>query len=401
MNSSAATTNTQKTLVFCNSTIAWGGGEKWHLDAAMAMAERGFRVFLLCHPQGKLYAKAQSVSGIAVLPLSIGRLSFLNPLQGWQLESFFRREGVSAVVMNLPQDMKCVAPAARRAGVEHVIYRRGSALPVKNSALNRRLYGRILTGLIVNSQATRAATLQNNPSLIAEDRITLLPNGMDIELFDAGMQKNCAPLLPGDTPPLVLGTAGRLNRQKAQHLFLYLGKTLLEQGVNCRLVLAGTGELEGELRGLAARLGLEGHVVFTGFLDDLAPFWQAVDIFVLTSLWEGFGFVLLEAMLARKPIVAFGTSNIPELVRHGDNGLLFPLPGAQASVSDAQAPVSGSLASGPDMAPMAGGILRLARSPGMRQQMGEAGRAFAVGHFDQKVCMDRLEALLGSVKTDL
>ena len=388
MNNPDAANNTPKTLVFCNSTIAWGGGEKWHLDAACAMAARGFRVFLLCHPHGELFKKAQSVPSITVLPLSIGRLSFLNPLQGWQLEKFFRREGVSAVVMNLPQDMKCVAPAAKKAGVEQVIYRRGSALPVKNSALNRRLYGRTLTGLIVNSLATRDATLQNNPSLIAEDRITLLPNGMDIELFDAKMRNCQEPLLPGEKPPLVLGTAGRLNRQKAQHLFLHLGKTLLEQGVNCRLVLAGTGELEEELRSLAARLGLEGHVVFTGFLDDLAPFWQIVDIFVLTSLWEGFGFVLLEAMLARKPIVAFGISNIPELVRHGDNGLLFPLPDALASASNTQAR--------PDMAPMASGIATLARSPEMRRQMGEAGRVFAVEHFDQRVCMDRLEALLGS-----
>ena len=376
MNSPAVS---KKTLVFCNSTLAWGGGEKWHLDAACAMLERGYRVFLLCHPDGELFKKALKVTELEVRPLAIGRLSFLNPLQGWQLERFFRREEVFAVVMNLPQDMKCAAPAAKMAGVRHIIYRRGSALPVKNSFLNRYLYGQILTGLIVNSLATRAATLQNNPALIAEERITVLPNGMDMERFDSGMQNTGVSLPAEDNPPLVLGTAGRLNRQKAQYLFLHLGKTLLEQGVNCRLVLAGTGELEEELRSLATRLGLEKHVVFTGFLDDLSPFWQQIDIFVLTSLWEGFGFVLLESMLARKPVVAFDTSNIPELVRHGDNGLLYPLPEPLAA---------------PDMTPMAGGIATLAGSPELRKQMGEAGRAFAVGHFDQKMCMDKLEALL-------
>ena len=342
------------------------------------MAGRGHRVFLLCHPDGVLFKKAEKVQNITAIPLAIGRLSFLNPMSGWRLERFFHQEGVDALVMNLPQDMKCAAPSAKRAGVRHIIYRRGSALPVKNSAMNRLLYGRILTGLIVNSRATLEATLRNNRNLIPEERITLLPNGLDIARFDQALEAGGATLLPGKQHPLVLGTAGRLNRQKAQHLFLHLGNILREGGLDCHLVLAGTGELEGKLRELARRLGLEGHVTFTGFLDDLSPFWRTVDIFVLPSLWEGFGFVLLEAMLARKPVVAFGISNIPELVQHGHNGLLFPLTDVAT----------------PDMTPMAEGVATLARDTGLCSRMGEAGREFAVSHFDQEGCMDRLELLL-------
>ncbi len=157
----------------------------------------------------------------------------------------------------------------------------------------------------------------------------------------------------GISRPLILGNAGRLNVQKGQHLFLQLGALLIhEKHCDVRLVLAGGGEREQELRDLAVRLGIADRVLFTGFLEDLSPFWKAIDMFVLTSLWEGFGYVLLEAMLAQKPLLAFAVSNIPELIRQGDNGLLFPLPPDAArreETSDA-------------LRPMANGVLSLVLS---------------------------------------
>ena len=114
-------------------------------------------------------------------------------------------------------------------------------------------------------------------------------------------------------------------------------------------------------------------------MADLSPFWQGIDIFVLTSLWEGFGYVLLEAMLARKPILAFAVSNIPELVAPGENGLIFPLPEERGT---------------PDMTDMADAVCRLAENEMLRVDMGREGRAFAQANFSQEACMDRLEALL-------
>lgn len=412
-----------RVICLCNSNIPWGGGEVWHLNAALSLAARGWRVLLLCHPEGELIRRAREHGSLlTVIPWAIGRLSFLNPVTHLRLRRFFRNQKVEALIMNLPADLKAVGPAAKAEGVRHIIYRRGSALPVRDSLLNRYLYRNVITRLIVNSHATKKLVLINNSSLIPDDRITVLYNGIDVEAFDtalavAGKASNM-PWQGRGGRPFVLGNAGRLNRQKGQHLLLRLGRLLLDSGLDFRLLIAGEGECESELREQAARLGLEDHVVFCGFMRDMANFWQQIDLFVLSSLWEGFGNVLIEAMLAEKPVFAFGVSNIPELVFEGaeGNGRLFPLPEdvldqcpepqprghcPEAVYSAATSPgpsIPNSLEFGQPLKAdglkaMADAVMELADNPAETRRMGKAGRAFAVG-FSQDACMDALERLL-------
>ncbi len=383
-----------RTVCFCNTNIPWGGGEKWHLEAAAALAARGWRVLFLCHPQGELMARAQGVPGLDPRPLALGRLSFLNPLLRLRLTRLFKEERVHALLMNLPSDLKAAGPAAKTAGVPHIVYRRGSALPVRDTALNHHLYGTVLTRLIVNSEATKRMALSRNPDLIPEERISVLLNGIDVAAFDAALAR-----VPAREPepgrPLVLGNAGRLNVQKGQHLLLHLCRKALDLGTDCRAVIAGTGEREAELKALADTLGIRNKVEFRGFMPDLSPFWRDIDVFVLTSLWEGFGYVLLEAMLAEKPVFAFSVSNIPELVRDGDNGRLFPLPEAERKLCPDAAPAGSSTtnAAQDPLDAMARSLAALAANPGEQRRMGRVGRVFAQ-NFDQSVRMDALENLL-------
>jgi glycosyltransferase involved in cell wall biosynthesis len=406
-----------KTICFCNSAIPWGGGEKWHYTAALSFAERGWRVLLLCHPKGELYARAAALKGVERVPLPLGRLSFLNPLVRLRLRWFFRREAAHALVMNLPADLKAAGPAAKNAGVRHIVYRRGSALPVRDTVLNRHLLGGVITRFIANSEATKAQALVNNPAIIPPDRITVLYNGIDVAAFDADLaadDKGGFVFPPGESGrrPFVLGNAGRLHRQKGQHMLLRLGRRLLDAGLDCRVLVAGTGEREAELKALASRMGMGDKAVFCGFLPNLAPFWREIDLFVLTSLWEGFGNVLLEAMLAGKPVFAFAVSNLPELVRDGPggNGRLFPLPeeerrncpdkkhdaGEEPAKALARSAISCAwkeTEKNDGLAMMAEAVLALSQNPGEMRRMGQAGRAFAL-RFSLRSSMDELEALL-------
>ncbi len=451
-----------KTICFCNSNLPWGGGEKWHLEAAVALARRGRRVFLAAHPKGALYAEGMKVATaeLHIVPLPISRLSFLNPFAGRRLRDFFRKIQAHAVIMNLPADLKTVGPAAKVAGVPHVVFRRGSALPVRDSALNRRLYGTVITRLIVNSESTRRQVYINNPHMIPEERVTVLPNGIDARAFDARLagyagpkpayttffpdlaayaeggvgregRAACDAANKGRARPCIIGNAGRLEKQKGQHLFLRIAKQLLEagaeSGTDFRFLIAGEGERRSELEESARKLGIADKVVFAGFLHDMSPFWLSIDCFLLTSLWEGFGFVLLEAMLAAKPVAAFQVSNIPELITNGKNGLLFPLPeeerdrspevhlpearsleyaGRGLIVGSEDGGTTSSMHAGERPHPAeataaavlsdtpARALLRLARDAREQERMGREGRAFAVAGFAQERCMDRLEALL-------
>ncbi len=417
----------ERTICLCNTHGVWGGGEQWQLEAAKALVMRGWHVTLLANPACRLYDEAQrfaeSLSNtevaegtklgfLCLVPLKITSLSFLNPCTMARLVRLFRREKVQRLIVGLPAELKSVALAAKIAGVPQIIYRRGSALPVRNSGLNRYLYGSVLTSLIVNSTQTRTLVLAANEHLIAHDRIHLLPNGLDVETFDASLAQASLPNqkeLLGHTPEsqpegqyeeengsqLVIGNAGRLDTQKGQHYLVRMMPHLLQNkpdGVSdIRLVIAGDGALREELEALAHALGVREHVHFTGFMSDLGPFWKSIDIFVLSSLWEGFGYVLVEAMAAKVPVVAFAVSSIPELVDHGYNGLLVRGPNEAVGMHDA---MGGHNSEDEPECRLAETVLTLAKDANKRQTMGEHGRNYVLANYTQNASMNHLEQIL-------
>lgn len=121
----------------------------------------------------------------------------------------------------------------------------------------------------------------------------------------------------------VIGTVARFVPQKALHVLLKAYASYRASALrDSRLVLVGRGPLEGELKQLATALGIESTVVWAGFREDIEAVMLAFDCFALTSKYEGFGLVLLEAMAAGRPVVATAVSAIPEVVANGVTGIL-------------------------------------------------------------------------------
>lgn len=103
---------------------------------------------------------------------------------------------------------------------------------------------------------------------------------------------------------------------------------------NTTFVFLGDGELSDELKNMASKLNLKEKVKFLGWRQDVAEVMSVFDLFVLPSLNEGMGRVLVEAMALGKPVVASNVGGIPDLVIHGKNGCLVP-PGDAQSLSAA------------------------------------------------------------------
>jgi glycosyltransferase involved in cell wall biosynthesis len=97
---------------------------------------------------------------------------------------------------------------------------------------------------------------------------------------------------------------------------------IVEQHPQVRLVIAGSGPLEAELRACAATHGVTEKVSFLGFRRDAPQLLAAFDVFVHPSLWEGLSISLMEAMIAGCPIVCSRIAGNIEMIRHGENGLL-------------------------------------------------------------------------------
>lgn len=122
----------------------------------------------------------------------------------------------------------------------------------------------------------------------------------------------------------LIGTVARLVPQKALHILLEGFSLYLKTATKpTKLVIVGVGTLESDLKNRAMDLGIQKEVIWAGFREDIPVVMNALDVFALTSEYEGLGLVLLEAMSASKPVVASNISAIPEVVSDGITGILF------------------------------------------------------------------------------
>jgi glycosyltransferase involved in cell wall biosynthesis len=341
--------NQKSSICFFNSNRKWGGGEKWHLEMASLTAKAGNSVVLACHPGSELEKKAKAAN-LEVFSISISNLSFLDPFKVSRIRKMLIKYQVDTLIVNLPSDLKVAGLAARMAGNVRVIYRRGSAIPVKNSLLNRMIFRKHVDDILVNSEETGRTILANNPGLFPAERIHVIYNGIDLEEFD---KQEGPPVYQKQGDELILAIAGRLSEQKGHDLLFKALQKLKTAGIEFKLLIAGDGELKEQTVQLAMECGIAEQVVFLGFMKNIKPLLDQCDIFLLPSKWEGFGYVLVETMACRKPVIAFHTSSNPEVVADGETGFL---------VKDFNTDQFAEM------------IFLLANNPTLRHQMGERGR---------------------------
>lgn len=281
--------------------------------------------------------------------IKITNLSFVNPWKVLRMVSIFRRERVGVLVTNLSADMKAASLAAKLAGVPRIIYRRGSAIPVRNTILNRYLFRRVLTHIIANSQETSRTILANNSKLVPKNKIRVIYNGVYLPRYN----NEIPALYQREEDEVVLGCAGRLSEEKGHLYLLDMMKHLKNNGVKYKLLLAGEGKLLHVLQKKARKLGLTRRIDFLGFVEDMPSFFNSIDIFLLPSQYEGFGYVVAEAMASRKPVVAFDIKSSSEIIAHKETGYVTR-PN--------------------DVKEMTERVLELSGDKDLRKRMGEKGR---------------------------
>ena len=190
--------------------------------------------------------------------------------------------------------------------------------------LNRQLWKRLDAGIAISAAvAGFAEAVEGAP----RDKLHIVPYGMEYrwlsdEAIERARHRLRAELgLPPDTP--LLGMVCRLVQQKGLPYSLEALRRIQSDFPAARLVIIGDGEQAGELRQLAAALGVEERVYWLGWRDDAAELMTALDVLLVPSLWEGFGLVVLEAMARRVPVIASRVSALPEVLVHGETGLLI------------------------------------------------------------------------------
>ena len=133
---------------------------------------------------------------------------------------------------------------------------------------------------------------------------------------------------------LVVGAVGRLSGEKAFDVLIRSVHDLLRKGLDVRLVVVGEGGERANLERLVADLGLQDRVSLPGWQADVRGYFEAMDVYALSSLREGLPNVVLEAMALEVPVVATRVNGVPRLIQDGRNGLLVEA-GDQAGLTAA------------------------------------------------------------------
>ena len=362
-------------ICFFNSNREWGGGEKWHYDYSEALNAEGYETVVMAQKDSEIARKVAKSGNQRLIPVKISNLSFLNPRKVHSLKKTFLDEGFDTIIMNLPADLKSAGLAAKKAGIRHRIYRRGSAIPIKNTFINRYLFREVVTRVIVNSKKTCETILENNTKLINRNKIHIIYNGIDLNKFDRHTKKLYEP----KDDEVVIGNLGRLSEQKCQNLLIKVAANLRQNGLKFKLLIGGKGEKEPELKKLVEDHQLHDYIKFMGFIENSREFMNSIDIFVLTSKWEGFGYVLVEAAAASLPVVAFNISSNPEVVINNQTGeLVTPF----------------------NLEEMTEEIELLSKDRLKRLAMGKAGRSMVETKFQFKSSLDKLKILLAENNDD-
>jgi glycosyltransferase involved in cell wall biosynthesis len=156
--------------------------------------------------------------------------------------------------------------------------------------------------------------------IAAPGRTEVVPSAIDMDRIpgDADASVRVELGIPVGTP--VVGTVGRLEAQKAPLDFVRMAAIIAARRPDTRFVMVGDGGLIAEARAQAERLGV--NILFTGFRADAARVASTFDVFVVTSLYEGVGRSVTEAMASGRPVLATAVDGVVDLVTPGATGLL-------------------------------------------------------------------------------
>jgi len=302
------------------TTIERGGAEKQLLTLASKQVESGLKVevfFLKGKPELK---KEFEKSGVAVNKLLVGK-SYLKQIA---LLSKYIRKNPSPIHAHLPKSELLAAIVVSN---KYLVFTRHNSEPfwpggprVISNLLSKFVCKRASQGIAI-SNAVKSYLIKRGE----------IPTGYIIDVVYYGFQKNGSAnstslnsitnLINGQSSNFKIGTIGRLVPQKDYPTLLSAFSNVLEKLPDAELYVVGEGCLQKDLMELCKSLGVSSKVHWLGKTEYINEFFSKIDLFILPSKYEGFGLVLLEAMVAKKPIIAANNSAIPEVLGKTYEGL--------------------------------------------------------------------------------
>jgi glycosyltransferase involved in cell wall biosynthesis len=348
------------------------GAEKIVLELAKGMDKNRFNVIVCClSGEGPIFDEAKK-NNIKIMALGIqSKFYFLRSLK---LIKLLKDERIDILQTHLFHANLCGRILGRLGGVKIII----STEHIMGFESGVRILLNRMTSFLVDRYIAISfgiGEFLNKTVGISSLKITVIKNGIDLDKFisssfqDINTLRRNLGFNPGDK---VVGIVARLHKQKGHVFLLQAFKDVVQAIPNAKLLIVGNGPLKKRLGKIALDLGIGNNVIFTGFRDDIADIMLLIDLLVSPSLWEGLPVTILEAMAAKKPVVATNVGGVLEVVEDGVSGILIK-PRDTNALADA--------------------LIGLLGDNQLRMRMGEAGWSRLSENFNAKRMIKETEEL--------
>jgi glycosyltransferase involved in cell wall biosynthesis len=372
-------------VLFADEWGGYGGTAGYVIMLSRELVRRGYAVAVICHDLPKTESMRRTIteSGATVLSLPVGR----GPRGVRQLIALFQlrallcryRDGVLGLMMGYFTRGGAVTLAARLAGMKGIV--RADLTPpeppiaageARSLRLKDRITDRVVVGALENIEAFVRSTGRD------PDRMSVIHTGVQLERFHPReSREGVRDELGYTSKDLVIGTVARLDdERKGIRDFLQAAARIQPVTDDARFLIVGEGVHRAEYEQLAAELGVDNRVTFTGWRADVPRLLDAMDVFVMPSLFEGGPTSVLEAMAMALPVVATRVGMVPEVIDDGVTGLTVP-PGDSVAIASA--------------------LEELLGNPSLRHSLGTAARLRALDSLGIERMADDYLRLFGEV----
>jgi glycosyltransferase involved in cell wall biosynthesis len=305
-------------ILILNSVGGWSGIGSHSLELALSLTKKGHNAIIGCSGEINVKYYAEKYK----LPIKDIKLKNLLDIRSvLKIIKVCLREDVKVIVVNLGKEYWPATFVAKLLGLKIIVIRHQTN---KLRKITNRLLAGHVDGIIAVSNAVRESLMSCG---VPAGKIQVIHNAVNLDRFDpSSVDRNGVRReLCIDNDDMVIGTAGRLCREKGGLELLSAMHRLVQKYSSLKLMFVGDGPYKAELEETARSLSMTDKVIFTGFRYDMQRMYSAMDIFVLPSRCEeAFGIALIEAMAMKKPVIGADTGGIPEIISHGINGILVP-----------------------------------------------------------------------------
>ena len=321
--------NMETRSLHINDQSDWRGGERQVFYLVKGLKERGHEVELVSQPSSVIGERAQA-AGIKVHPVRMRGEADIFAAR--RIAGLVRSREFDVVHMHTAHAhmLGCMA-CARNSNPVCIVSRRVD-FPIRKRflGLSRIKYVFRVDRYIAISNAVKEVLIKGG---VKPEKISVVYSGVESSGADGAGPDIRAEFGLSDSEKIV-GTVGALVGHKGHRYLIEAAPIILEKHPHVKFIFVGDGELRSELKALASQFGVQHAIIFAGYRSDVHALLRQFDVYAAPSHMEGLNTSILDALMAKRPVVAARAGGIPEIVEHDKTGLLVP-PGDHVLLAEA------------------------------------------------------------------